>query len=95
MKEQKFLASKQKAKYAVFRVDEHLRFNVAVSCVVGMDGAQALQGGCGVRDAGRATNVLHPFHMTDAPLEYTAKESQLLLIFLLYYIVIFKQSECH
>lgn len=47
-----------------------------------MDGAQALQGGCGVRDAGRATNVLHPFHMTDAPLEYTAKESQLLLIFL-------------
>lgn len=28
MKEQKFSASKQKAKYAVFRVDEHLRFNV-------------------------------------------------------------------
>lgn len=79
----------------MFHVEEVLRFNVAVSCVVGMDGAQALQGRCGVRDAGRATDVLHPFHMTDAPLEYTAKESQLLSIFLLYYILIFKQSKCY
>lgn len=52
------------------------QFYVAVSYVVGMDGAEALQGGGGERDAGRATNVLHPLHLTDTPLEYTAEESQ-------------------
>lgn len=52
---------------------------MAVSYVVGMDGAEALQGrGC-ERDAGRATNVLHPLHLTDTPLEHTAAESQLTL----------------
>lgn len=56
-----------------------LQFYVAVFYVVGMDGAEALQGRSGERDAGRATDVLQPFHLTDTPLEYTAEESRLIL----------------
>lgn len=55
-----------------------LQLYVPVSYVVGMDGAEALQGRGGERDAGRATDVLHPLHLTDTPLEDTAEESQLI-----------------
>jgi len=59
-------------------VEELLQLYVSVSYVVGVDGAEALQGrGC-ERDAGRTTDVLHPLHMTDTPLEDTANESQLI-----------------
>lgn len=63
----------------LFHVKEFSQFYVTVSCVVGMDGAQALQGRGGERDTGRATDVLHPLHLTDAPLEHTAEK--MLLIF--------------
>lgn len=55
-----------------------LQFNVAIFYVVGMDGAKALQGRGGERDARRATDVLHLLHLTDTPLEYTADESKLI-----------------
>lgn len=56
-----------------------LQFHVAVFYIVCMDGAEALQGWSGERDAGRVTDVLHFFHMTDAPLEDTAHESPMTL----------------
>lgn len=58
-----------------------LRFYMAVFNVVGMNGAEALKSRSGERDAGRATDVLHPFHLTDTFLEYTAEESQLTMFF--------------
>lgn len=61
-----------------------LQFYVAVSDVVCMDGAEALQGRGGERDAGRATDVLHPLHLTDTPLEHTAEKSQLTFSITLY-----------
>lgn len=48
---------------------------MAVSDVVGMDGAEALQGGGGEGNARRATDVLHPLHLTNTPLEHTAEKS--------------------
>lgn len=62
-------------------VPELLLLYVAVLYVVGTDGAEALQGGSDNRDAGRATDALHPFHLTDTPLEDAAEESQLILCF--------------
>lgn len=59
-------------------VKDFLQLYVAVSDVVSMDGAQALQGGGGERDAWRATDVLHPLHLADAPLEHTAETPQLI-----------------
>lgn len=56
-----------------------LQLYVAVPYVVGMDGAEALQGRGGERDAGRPTDVLHPLHLTDALLEDAAEKSQLIL----------------
>ena len=56
-----------------------LQFYVAVSYVVGMNSAEALQGRGGERDAGRSTDVLHPLHLTDTPLEYTAEKQQLII----------------
>lgn len=56
-----------------------LHFYVAVPYVVGMNGAEALQSRGGERDAGRATDVLHPLHMTDALLEDAAEKAQLIL----------------
>lgn len=61
-----------------------LQFYVAVSYVVGMDGAEALQGRGGERDAGRAADVLHPLHLADTPLEHTAEKSQLIFSITLY-----------
>lgn len=62
----------------MFKDSGILQFYVAVSDVVGMDGAEALQGRGGEGDAGRATDVLHPLHLTNTPLEDTAERSQLL-----------------
>lgn len=50
---------------------------MAVSNIVGMDCAEALQGRGGKGDAGRATDVLHPLHLTNTPLEDTAERTQL------------------
>lgn len=50
-----------------------LQLDVAVFHVVGVDGAEALQSGCGEADAGRATDVLHLLHQADAPLEHAAE----------------------
>lgn len=50
---------------------------MAVSNVVGMDSAETLQGRGGEGDAGRATDVLHPLHLTNTPLEDTAERPQL------------------
>lgn len=49
-------------------------FDVRVSNVVGMNGAEALQRRGGERDAGRATDVLLPFQLTNTPLENTKEE---------------------
>lgn len=49
-------------------------FDVRVSNVVGMNGAEALQCRGGERDTGRATDVLLPFQLTNAPLENTREE---------------------
>lgn len=54
-----------------------LHLYVAVFGIVGMDGAEALQGGHGERDAGGATDVLQLFHLTDALLEHAAEEERL------------------
>lgn len=41
-----------------------------------MDGAESLYGRGGERDPGRTTHILHPLHLTNAPLENTrAKEN--------------------
>lgn len=53
-----------------------LPFYATVSYVVGVDGAEALQGGGEERDVGRTTDVLHPLHLTDAPLGEAVDESQ-------------------
>lgn len=50
------------------------QFDVRVSDVVGVNSAQALQRRGGERDAGRATDVLLPFQLTNTPLENTAEE---------------------
>lgn len=55
-----------------------LQLYVAVSGVVGMNGAEALQGRGGDGDPGRSTDVLHPFQPTDAPLGYAAGKTQLI-----------------
>lgn len=49
-------------------------FDVRVSDVVGVNGAEALQRGGSEGDAGRATDVLLPFQLTNAPLENAAEE---------------------
>lgn len=43
---------------------------MSVPYVVGMDGAEALQGGGSERDARRAADVLHLLHLTNASLKY-------------------------
>ncbi len=48
-----------------------LLFNVLLSFVIGMDGAESLYGRGGERDPGRSTHVLHPLHLANAPLENT------------------------
>lgn len=50
------------------------QFDVRVSDVVGVNSAQALQRRGGEGDAGRATDVLLPFQLTNTPLENTAEE---------------------
>ncbi len=64
---------------------------MTVSDVVSMDGAEALQHGGGVRDAGRAADVLHSLHLTDTPLEDTAKEAQPLFRLSLVYLLIYNK----
>lgn len=48
-----------------------LLFNVLISFVIGMNGAESLYGGGGERDPGRTTHILHPLHLTNAPLKNT------------------------
>lgn len=43
--------------------------HVLSSFVVSVDGAEALDDGGSERDAGRAAHVLHPLHLSNAPLE--------------------------
>lgn len=38
--------------------------------LIGVDSAEALDDGGRERDAGRATHILHPLHLPNAPLEY-------------------------
>jgi len=46
-----------------------------------MDVAESLYGRGGERDPGRSTDILHPLHLTNAPLENTrAKENGCLYI---------------
>lgn len=53
-----------------------VQFDVAVFGVVGVDGAEALQGGGGEGDAGRSTDVLHLLHLANAFLEDAAAHEQ-------------------
>lgn len=53
-----------------------VQFDVTVSGVVGVDGAEALQGGGSEGDARRSTDVLHLLHLTDASLEDTVRHGQ-------------------
>lgn len=52
-------------------VSNILLLYVLLSFVIGMDGAESLYGGGGERDPRRATHILHPLHMSNAPLENT------------------------
>lgn len=56
---------------ALLRNSGIIQFYMAVSGVVGMDSAEALQGRSGEGDAGRAADVLHLLHLTYTSLEYT------------------------
>lgn len=56
------------SKYIVSNI---LLFNVLLSFVIGMDGAESLYGRGGERDPRRTTHILHPLHLTNAPLKNT------------------------